>query len=113
MSGWLILMMAILLNVLGNFFIKRLGIHTKIDDVFGCLRPSFIAGVALFGIWLLLYARALKDMPITLAYPIMVGVTLTFLSMLAIFSLGKRFAARDALGAAFIVAGIALLSHAV
>jgi small multidrug resistance pump len=112
MFGWLTLATAILFNVLGNFFIKRFSIHADIGGLLGYLRPSFIAGMVFFAFGLLLYTRALKEIPITLAYPIMVGVTLTTVSVLAIFLLGERFAVRDAMGAAFVIAGIALLSHA-
>ena len=111
MVGWLTLATAILFNVLGNYFIKRFSTSADINNVFDYVRPLFISGVFFFGLGLLLYTRALAQLPITLAYPIMVGVTLTTLSMLAIFSLGEQFTPRDALGAAFVIAGIALLSH--
>jgi uncharacterized membrane protein len=36
---------------------------------------------------------------------------MTALSMLAILSLGERFGVRDAIGAVFVVAGVALLAR--
>jgi multidrug transporter EmrE-like cation transporter len=112
MVGWLTLATAILFNVLGNYFIKRFSISADLNNPLNYFRPLFMSGVLFFGVGLLLYTRALAQVPITLAYPIMVGLTLTTLSALAIFSLGEQLTPRDAFGAAFVVAGIALLSHA-
>jgi multidrug transporter EmrE-like cation transporter len=111
MLGWLTLATAIIFNILGNFFIKKFSLGAEVNDVLDYLRPSFIFGVIFFGTGLLLYTRALKEVPVTIAYPIMVGVTLTALSALAIFVLGERFTPRAALGATLIIAGIVLLSR--
>jgi len=88
MLSWIILATAILCNILGNFFIKRFSIYVKVESVQDYIEPSFIAGMLFFGLGLLLYTRALREIPISLAYPIMVGMSMTALSLLAIFSLG-------------------------
>lgn len=111
MIGWIILATAIVFNIVGNYSIKRFSISVQIESLFDYLKPSFIGGMLSFGIALLLYARALKDIPITLAYPMMVGVSMVAISMLAIISLGERFELRSAIGAVFVIVGVAMLSR--
>ena len=112
MQAWAIFAGAILCNILGNFFIKRFSAAVSIEGVLDYLSPGFIAGMCFFGAGLLLYARALKDIPISLAYPIMIGITMTALSLVAVLSFGERFGPRDAIGAVFVLVGVALLSRA-
>jgi small multidrug resistance pump len=113
MLGWVIFVAAIVCNILGNYFIKRFSVDGEVQNIWSYLRPSFMFGLLFFGGGLLLYARALKDIPISLAYPIMVGVTMTALSLLAIISLGERVEFRDAIGAGLVLTGVALLSRVV
>lgn len=111
MFSWIVLAASITCNILGNFFIKRFSVRVQINNLFDYLDPSFVAGTLLFGVALLLYARALKEIPISLAYPVMVGFSMTALSLLAIFSLGERFGLRDAIGAVLVLSGVALLTR--
>jgi len=111
MSSWILLATAILCNILGNYFIKRFSIHGEVGNMLGYLKSSFIAGTLFFGLGLLLYTRALKEIPISVAYPVMVGISMMALSLLAIFTLGERFGFRDAVGALLVVAGVALLTR--
>ncbi len=111
MLSWVTLAAAILCNILGNYFIKRFSINAEVNSVLDYFRSSFIAGTLFFGLGLLLYTRALKELPITLAYPLMIGITMMALSVLAVLSLGERIGFRDAIGAVFVVAGVVLLSR--
>jgi multidrug transporter EmrE-like cation transporter len=60
MFGWVILAIAIVCNILGNYFIKRFSLHAQIGGILDYLRPTLIAGMLFFGVGLLLYARALR-----------------------------------------------------
>jgi hypothetical protein len=60
MLGWITLGIAILCNILGNYFIKRFSLQVQVESVSDYLETSFIAGMAFFGSRLLLYTRALK-----------------------------------------------------
>lgn len=112
MYGWLTLAAAIVFNVLGNVFIKRFSLSSEINSSLDYLNLQFLLGAFFFAVGLLLYTRALKEVPLTLAYPVMVGVSLTAISLLAIFWLGEQFTVRVLVGSALVIGGIAVLSQA-
>jgi len=70
-------------------------------------------GVAFFGINLLLYAKALKTIPVAIAYPIMIGTTMSALTILGVLIFGERLAIRDLCGLVFVAGGIALFARAI
>ena len=113
MMGWLALAAAVVFNTLGNFCVKRFSTSTEINHITDYLAPSFVLGICCFGLNLLLYAKALKTIPLTIAYPIMIGVTMSGLTLFGIFAFAERFTLRDTLGLAFVAAGIALFSRIV
>jgi small multidrug resistance pump len=78
---------------------------------FDYLAPPFIAGIAAFGLGVVLYGRALKDIPIVLAYPIQVGACILIIALFAVATFGERLGPADLLGIALIIGGIALLSR--
>ncbi len=110
MIEWLALAAAILFNTLGNFFIKRFSVATEVQGVLDYLSPSFVLGLAFFGLNLVLYARALTGIPLALAYPILVGSTVAGVAGIAAFWFGEQLGVAHLLGLALVTAGIALLA---
>jgi multidrug transporter EmrE-like cation transporter len=69
MIGWLALICAILFNTAGNFFIKHFSLTSEVQSPLSYLNPWFILDIAFFGVNVFLYSRALKDIPLVVAYP--------------------------------------------
>ena len=111
MTGWLMLVVSIALNVAGNLFVKQFSTTTEILGLWDYASPPFLLGIAAFGLGVIFYGRALNEIPIVLAYPIQVGACILVIALFAVGVFGERFGLRDTLGIALIVAGIALLSH--
>ena len=111
MSGWLFLGIAILFNTLGNFFIKLFSSTKAINHIFDYVAPTFLIGVGFFGLNLLFFTRSLKDIPLAVAYPTMVGTTMTAVTVLAVFYFGERLAYRDGVGIVLVFLGVALLAQ--
>lgn len=108
MSAWLWLFLASMMSVGGNVLIKRSSQVPQGDTIaflaiFGC-------GAALFGIGLICYQRALTTLPLSVAYPILVGAILTLASMIAVLWFGERMTAGTIGGMVLIFAGIVLLT---
>jgi multidrug transporter EmrE-like cation transporter len=111
MTGWMMLAGSILFNVAGNLLVKQFSATTTIRTPWDYLAVPFILGIAAFGIGVILYGRALNDLPIVLAYPIQVGACIVIIALFAVAVFGERLGAADMLGIALIAGGIALLSR--
>jgi multidrug transporter EmrE-like cation transporter len=111
MTAWLMLAISILLNTAGNLLLKRFAATVAVRHPWDFLAPAFIFGIAAFGLGVVFYSRALRSIPIVMAYPIQVGACILLIATFAVAAFGERLAAADALGIALILAGIALLAR--
>jgi multidrug transporter EmrE-like cation transporter len=111
MTAWLTLAASILFNVAGNLLIKRFSATTDIHSIRDYLSVSFVLGIGAFGMGVIFYGRALKRIPIVLAYPIQVGTCILIIALFAVATFGERLAAQDLIGIGLIVAGIAMLAR--
>jgi small multidrug resistance pump len=111
MTGWLMLLCSIVLNVAGNLFIKQFSATTEIRGLRDYASVPFVIGIAAFGLGVIFYGRALKNIPIVLAYPIQVGACILVIALFAVAVFGEKINGPDAIGIALIVGGIALLSR--
>jgi small multidrug resistance pump len=111
MTGWLMLFCSIVLNVAGNLFIKQFSATTEIRGIRDFVAVPFVLGIAVFGLGVVFYGRALKDIPIVLAYPIQVGACILVIALFAVTMFGEKISRPDMLGIALVVTGIALLSR--
>jgi len=111
MRAWLMLAGSILFNVAGNLLIKQFSATSEIRGVWDYVALPFVLGIAAFGIGVIFYGRALRDIPIVLAYPIQVGACIMVIALFAVAVFGERIGARELLGFALVATGIALLSR--
>jgi small multidrug resistance pump len=111
MRAWLMLAFSILFNVAGNLLIKQFSATAELRSPWDYAALPFALGIAAFGIGVIFYGRALKDIPIVLAYPIQVGACIVVIALFAVAVFGERIGAREVLGFALIAAGVALLSR--
>jgi multidrug transporter EmrE-like cation transporter len=63
------------------------------------------------GINILFFTKALKDIPLSVAYPVFSGGCIFFMALLSHILFAERLSATHLIGAAVIVAGIALMSN--
>jgi small multidrug resistance pump len=111
MRAWLMLACSILFNVAGNLLVKQFSATSEIRGLADYAAIPFLLGIAAFGTGVVFYGRALKEIPIVLAYPIQVGACILVIALFAVAVFGERIGARDLLGIALIATGIALLSR--
>ena len=111
MRAWLMLAGSILFNVAGNLLIKQFSATTELRGPWDYAAIPFALGIAAFGTGVIFYGRALKDIPIVLAYPIQVGACIMIIALFAVAVFGERIGARELLGIALVVTGVALLSR--
>jgi len=111
MNAWLFLAGSILCNVAGNLLVKQFSATTAVRSVWDYLAASFVLGIGAFGIGVMLYGKALRQIPIVVAYPVQVGTCVLVIAAFAVAAFGERVGLRDAAGILLVIAGIALLSR--
>jgi len=110
----LILVLAAGLNsCIGNILLKWSSASVPSDarlvDKF--LSIGFIGGLAFYGINVVLFAKALDSMEVSVAYPILAGSGFAMLAVASYSILGEPFPFYKWIGLALILAGIVLLSR--
>jgi multidrug transporter EmrE-like cation transporter len=111
MTGWLMLTASIACNVGGNLLIKAFSTRTDIRGVTDYLSLTFILGIAVFGLGVVFYGRALRDIPIVIAYPVQVGTCVLAIAVVAVSVFGEKFGAQTLVGILLVMTGIAFLSR--
>ncbi len=111
MNGWMVLAGSIVCNVAGNLLVKQFSTTTQFRSIWDYASIPFVLGISAFGVGVMLYGRALKDIPIVMAYPIQVGACVLVIALFAVAVFGEKVAVPDAIGIALIVGGIALLAR--
>jgi small multidrug resistance pump len=81
------------------------------DVVSQLMRPSTIAGLALYGSAAFLYIVALRKIPISVAFP-SVSLSYAIVAMLGHFLFGEPFGIKQIGGIALIMGGVVLINQA-
>jgi multidrug transporter EmrE-like cation transporter len=71
----------------------------------------FASGLVLGGINVLFFTKALKDLQLSIAYPVFSGACIFLIALFSHAIFGERISTTHVAGAAVIVLGIALLSN--
>jgi multidrug transporter EmrE-like cation transporter len=71
----------------------------------------FTIGLILGGINILFFTKALKNINLSIAYPVFSGTSIFLMVALSHFVFGERISATNVVGAVVIIAGIALVSN--
>jgi multidrug transporter EmrE-like cation transporter len=115
MSGFLYLVAAFVTNAAANVLLKigaDRGVH--LDWSLGIfkiitLHSFLISGVGLFALNVLLYIAALRAFPLSVAYPIMVGMSFLIANTCAALFLGEKITAIQLIGYLCILGGVILV----
>jgi multidrug transporter EmrE-like cation transporter len=70
----------------------------------------FMLAIVLYGTATLLWLRILKDVPLSTAYPLVMGTTITATTILSIILFRENLSAAKLIGTGLVVVAVALLS---
>ncbi|MBI3571961.1 hypothetical protein HY091_00280 [Candidatus Kaiserbacteria bacterium] len=114
--GYFFLAVAVFCNAIANVFLKLAaekplsfsfsgGISKAVSD-----NGYLLLGLSLFVVNVLFYVAALRALPLSVAYPLMMGLTFLIVSSAAVFFLGESFTLWHLAGYVLILAGIVAVS---
>ncbi len=101
------LFLSVAFNVASYLLYKS--IANKQSDIFWFI--LFASGLILGGINILFFTKALKDINLSIAYPIFSGACIFSMVILSNLIFGEKISGINMAGAFVIVVGIALMSH--
>lgn len=112
----LLLIMYAVLNVAAQTFNKHALNHTKVNLSLGSLQSLFtnyyiISGIFLQMLAMVLWFFVLDKIKLSIAMPLVYGVTFILLIPSSYLVLGEKVAFREILGIVIIFLGIVVLSH--
>lgn len=110
-SKYVFLLFSVVFNVAANFTLKAFVANKHPDFITQMKMFAFYLAVAFFGINFLFYAKALQNIPISLAYPIVVGLSVAGLVTLSLIFLNERLTLPQGAGIVLIVGGIILITR--
>lgn len=73
--------------------------------------PVFAVGLMLGGANTLLFARSIKAIPLSIAYPVFTGVSFAFITLAAAFAFHERLLPAHLLGVGLVASGIFLVTR--
>jgi multidrug transporter EmrE-like cation transporter len=121
MNAYVFLSIALLLNAAANLLIKFAANRAEQAAAAGTLgtglagvvatylNPYFVAGLLCFGLNVLIYSQALKKIPISVAYPVMVSLGYLIILAVSFFLFEEKLTAPRYLGAGLMLFGLWLL----
>jgi multidrug transporter EmrE-like cation transporter len=108
MNAWLFLGFAVICNTLANICLKRSSSQNQGFEMF--LNIYFISGFFLFGLNLIFYTLALKSINVSVGYPVLVGISLAGVTIIAVMTLGEKLIFTQFLGLLCIAIGVLIVT---
>ena len=116
MSAYLYLLVALVLNAVANLLLKYATLQ-RVDSVAPVaggfagiiqtyLSIPFLAGLLCFALNVLIYTQALKKLPLSLAYPLMVSLGYLIIVVVSAFWFGERLSISRYLGVGLMLTGL-------
>lgn len=101
-TSWILLGLAVALEVTG-----ALGL--RFSQGFSVLLPTVIA-LGAFALALFLVSRVMKQLPVSIAYPVWAGGGTAGVALIGIFVLGEELTGLKGLGVLLVMAGVVLVN---
>ncbi len=110
LSPWLLILIAAVNSTIGNICLKKsqLGVPSA-NFISTLFTTNFIFGLFFYGINVLLFAKALGKLPVSIAYPALSVLSFCFLFIGSSFFLGEKLTGAQMTGLLLVILGILML----
>ena len=112
LSEWGFLILAAVNNCMGSLLLKKSRLVATDPGLLALLfSPWFLGGIMVYGVNVILFAKALEKLPISTAYPIFAGIGFSLIAIAGNVLFGERLEFHQLIGLATIFAGIIIMSR--
>ena len=110
-TAWGFLLLAAVNSTIGNILLKKSRLVVEKNDFISLLiQPYFIAGLVFYGINVILFAKSLDVLKVSIAYPVLAAGGFTFLIIASHIFIGEQLNMNQYVGIVIILAGVFLLA---
>jgi small multidrug resistance pump len=108
--GYIFLVIAFSLNASANVLLK-IGAERLVEPSIKTVLSNYalLGGLTLFGLNVIFYAFALKNLPLSISYPVMVAGSLAIVTLGSVFYVGETISLAQALGMALLFVAVILI----
>lgn len=111
-QSWLLIFVAAVSTSIGNILLKQSRLAaTDASWLTALTSPWFLAALAFYSANLLLTAKALDRLPVSLAVPVSQGISFLAVVLMASWLFGDRLSLGQLSAASLIVVGVVLLAR--
>ena len=111
LSAWSLVFAAGINTCIGNLLLKRSRLEAPDPGLLSLLfSPWLIGGLVFYGINVVLFAKALDKLPVSVAYPVLAGLGFGLITLTASWFFGERLGLNQYIGLGMILAGIIIMS---
>lgn len=108
--AWALMAVAIVLLNIGNIALEATFKHQQLAIAM-FFKPGFILAIGCLGVSFFLYVKALARLPLAVAYPVMVGVSLLIVAAVGYIWFDVDLNAAQLAGIITVFAGVTLISR--
>ena len=110
--SWSLVLIAAINSGIGNLLLKKSRIEAADPGLLTLLlSPWFMAAILVYGINLIVFAKALDSLPVSVAYPVFAAIGFSLVALIGSLVLGERFGLNQMIGLGLIVTGIIVMSR--
>jgi multidrug transporter EmrE-like cation transporter len=111
-GAWALLVLTIVLLGGANVSLDLAAKHHRTFGFELLFSPQFIIGVVCLGVAFLCYVRALASLPLSVAYPVMTGMSIVISAVASVVWLDAPLSPLQVMGLIAVFLGVSLLSWA-
>ena len=105
------MLLAAVNSTIGNLMLKHSTTLAQKDNIVSLLmQPYFIGGMFFYGINVILFAKSLEVLKVSLAYPVLAASGFTLLILMSNLFMGEQLNGRQYAGVVVVLIGVFLLS---
>jgi small multidrug resistance pump len=120
MNHWLLLLLTIILTAVANLLLKYAAVNRQeLGETKGAITglweifttPSLMLGIVCLGLAVIAYAIALRNINLSVAYPVMTTSVVVLVAIFSAIYFGEPFTLVKAAGTIMVISGVILLSR--
>lgn len=109
---WLLVLVAGVNSMIGNLLLKQSRLVAPSPSLLDLVRsPWFLAGLAFYGLNVVVFAKALDRLPVSAAYPVLAASGFGLLAIVSTLVFGERLGLLQYVGLVVTLAGIMLIAR--
>jgi small multidrug resistance pump len=120
MTHWLLLLLTIVLTAVANLLLKYAAVNRQdAGEASGIIStlwelfttPSLVAGIVCLGLAVIAYAIALRNINLSVAYPVMTTSVVVLVALFSTIFFGESYTLVKSVGTVVVILGVILLSQ--